>query len=307
MTRPLLRLSQAQLNLLERCPRKFQYTYLEQVLAPASPEETERQLWGSQFHLRMQQHELGVLHRSERESDDVFQIAAEALVAALPEIFGGDQDGDRPQKPRHSEHRRSLSVEGYLLTVVYDLVVLGDQQAQIFDWKTYRKPQRRGWLEESWQTRLYPFVLAETTDYEPEDISMTYWFINPRQIEHQRSQQLGENDEAQSESAELIAPESITFPYSTFQHQATRQELQALLTALTQYLDLGDTGYAQASQRQANSGAAPYLFPQIPEQGEVCPTCPYALRCGRSPHPSHRNWFDIAELLDIEPIEEISL
>jgi len=302
MTRPLLRLSQAQLSLLERCPRKFQYTYLEQVLAPTSPEETERQQWGSQFHLRMQQHEMGVLTQGEQEPEDVFQIAAEALVAALPEIFGGD----RHSKDRLSEHRRSLSFEGYLLTVVYDLMVLGDQRAQIFDWKTYRKPQRRNRLEASWQTRLYPFVLAETTDYQPEEISMTYWFISPRQIERQ-NQRLDGKGAARSDSSKLIVPESITFPYSTSQHQAIRQELQTLLTALTQYLDLGDTGYAQASQRQAETGTDSDLLPQVPEQGEVCPTCPYALRCGRSPDSPHSDWLDIADLIDIEPIEEISL
>ncbi|WRH66448.1 MAG: PD-(D/E)XK nuclease family protein [Planktothrix sp. GU0601_MAG3] len=32
------RLSQQHLNLLSLCPRKFQYTYLDQLVSPTSPE-----------------------------------------------------------------------------------------------------------------------------------------------------------------------------------------------------------------------------------------------------------------------------
>ena len=41
-----MRLSQGQLNLLERCPRQFQHTYLEQLGSPINPEQQERQTWG---------------------------------------------------------------------------------------------------------------------------------------------------------------------------------------------------------------------------------------------------------------------
>ena len=55
MTR--FRLSQQHLNLLSLCPRKFQYTYLDQLVSPVSPDDEERIAWGNQFHLLMQQHE----------------------------------------------------------------------------------------------------------------------------------------------------------------------------------------------------------------------------------------------------------
>lgn len=303
MMPPRLRLSQAQLNLLERCPRKFQYMYLDQRVAPASPQEIERQQWGSQFHLTMQQRELGVLKQLEPESrlslSNDFQRAAQALIAALPDVFDGTRASDR-----HSEHRRSLRFDDYLLTAVYDLVVLSDHQAQIFDWKTYRKPQNRGGLAKSWQTRLYPFVLAETTDYAPEAISMTYWFISPRQLQQASASHEADPNESQNyadccNAHQATRPEAATFAYSTQQHNTIRHQLHDLLATLTQHLEAAD--------RQSASAAAPYLFPQIPEQGEVCPSCPYALRCGRSPQGSARDWFDVAALVDIDAIEEVSL
>ena len=37
----LLQLSQSQLTLIEQCPRKFQYIYLDQLTAPIQPEQSE--------------------------------------------------------------------------------------------------------------------------------------------------------------------------------------------------------------------------------------------------------------------------
>jgi hypothetical protein len=59
--------------------------------------------------------------------------------------------------------------------------LIADDLAQILDWKTYPKPQNRRWVEQNWQTLLYPYVLAETSDYLPEQISMTYWFVQSEQ------------------------------------------------------------------------------------------------------------------------------
>ncbi|MEM7773853.1 MAG: PD-(D/E)XK nuclease family protein, partial [Cyanobacteria bacterium P01_A01_bin.37] len=55
-----MRLSQAHLTLIESCPRKFQYVYLDQVVAPVSPDDQYRREWGTHFHLMMQQRELGI-------------------------------------------------------------------------------------------------------------------------------------------------------------------------------------------------------------------------------------------------------
>jgi hypothetical protein len=68
-------------------------------------------------------------------------------------------------------------VGNYLLTVIYDLILLESDRAVIFDWKTYLKPIDADKLAKNWQTRLYLYVLAETSAYPPDSLSMTYWFV----------------------------------------------------------------------------------------------------------------------------------
>ncbi|NJR67202.1 MAG: PD-(D/E)XK nuclease family protein, partial [Leptolyngbyaceae cyanobacterium CRU_2_3] len=56
----MLHLSQGLLNLFTTCPRKFQHIYLDQLNVPIAAAQQERLTWGNRFHLRMQQHELGL-------------------------------------------------------------------------------------------------------------------------------------------------------------------------------------------------------------------------------------------------------
>ena len=66
-----------------------------------------------------------------------------------------------------------------------------------------------------WQTKLYLYVLAETSDYLPEQISMTYWFVKlPKK------------------------PQSLAIAYDTKQHQQNHQQLSYLLEQLDQWLEL---------------------------------------------------------------------
>lgn len=256
----MIHLSQGQLTLLETCPRKFQYIFLDQLGFPIVSEQ--RLHWGDRFHRLMQQREMGLPVQNLVPFDQPVQQSVEAFVAAVPEVFLV-----RSNAVRQSEHRRTFQFQNYLLTVIYDLVILDEQQAQILDWKTYPRPQQSHRLAQSWQTRLYPFVLAETSRYAPEQISMTYWFIQAEQ--------------------ESPRPESCKFTYDAAQHQQTKQALAALLDQLTEWL-----------QRYA----AGQPFPQIKESAKQCDTCTFAIRCQRGqtqPTPSH--------LLDLDEIEEIVL
>ncbi|NMG23070.1 PD-(D/E)XK nuclease family protein, partial [Brasilonema bromeliae] len=148
----LLRLSQGQLNLLERCPRQFQHTYLEQLHSPLDPEHEERQTLGSRFHLLMQQREMGLPIDTFLQEDTQLQSWMSAFANAAPEILNSTSNS---QTFRESEHYRTLQVQDYLLTVIYDLLIADNQQAQILDWKTYPKPPNKRKLEQNWQTRLY--------------------------------------------------------------------------------------------------------------------------------------------------------
>lgn len=278
----LLRLSQGQLNLLSLCPRRFQHTYLDQLSIPTTPEQQERMTWGNRFHLLMQQRELGLLTDSfaaapftrsqpadestERQPDQPDQQLRQCVAAflqAAPEIFQPSQAGFR-----YSELRRTFEFQGYLFTVVYDLLLLTPQQSQILDWKTYPRPQNSRHLSKNWQTWLYPFVLAETSNYSPEQISMTYWFIQ------------GSRDQSPE-------PQSLKFAYSATQHRQIQQDLSYLLSQLTGWLQ----GYEAGEP-----------FPQIQESAGRCDSCPFVRRCQRG-QASLLN----PQVLTLAEIQEVAL
>ncbi len=260
---PLTPLSQGQLNLLETCPRKFQHIYLEQLGTPVSPEQQERLSWGSRFHLLMQQRELGLPVTSLVEEDAQLQRWVTALVNAASDVLTPD-----PQTFRESEHCRTLNFHGYLLTVIYDLLIEDENSAQILDWKTYPLPTNRQWLTKDWQKRLYLFVLAETSDYVAEQISMTYWFVKSQPH-----------------------PQSLKFTYSTAQHENTRQDLTKLLTQLTRWL-----------QRYQDEGIS---FPQVAASTGLCLDCSFAVRCHRTSEHSMSGSKDL--LPNLADIPEVSL
>ncbi|GAB4201958.1 MAG: PD-(D/E)XK nuclease family protein [Coleofasciculaceae cyanobacterium] len=256
-------LSQGQLKLLETCPRKFQHVYIEQLGTPVSPEQQERLTWGSRFHLLMQQRELGLPVESLVEEDTQLQHWMTALVNAASDVLT-----PTPQTFRESEHCRTLNFNGYLLTVIYDLLIEDETSAQILDWKTYPLPQNKTWLSKDWQTRLYLFVLAETSDYAAEEISMTYWFVKSQP-----------------------QPQSIKFSYSRAQHEKTRQDLTRLLKKLNRWME-----------DYYNKGIP---FPQVSEEKGYCGECNFAVRCQRTSDKlmsNPRNLFP-----DLADIQEVSI
>ncbi len=250
----MIYLSQGYLNVLSTCPRKFQYSYLEHLDAPIPAEQQARMAQGTQVHLLMQQRELGLSIGSLLSNDPHLQTAIAALVEQTEHLgkhsgSPSNLDSEMLATVRSAEHCRTLAIHQnshtYLLTVVYDLLLLYPDQAHILDWKTYAQPQGSQWLATNWQTKLYPYVLAETTAYRPDQITMTYWFTQP---------------------GTTTPPSSLAFAHSTSQHQQTQQDLMDLLTQLTQWL------------HQFASGAD---FPQVPESSKHCLSCPYVVRCQR--------------------------
>ncbi len=244
-----MRLSQGQLNLLERCPRQFQHTYLDGLGSPTSLEQQERLSSGSRFHLLMQQRELGLPIDALVQGDEQLQGWMNAFAGAATEILTPASDGEF----RESEHCRTLQVQEHLLTVIYDLFIARANTCQILDWKTYPKPQDRRKLAQNWQTLLYLYVLAETSEYLSEQISMTYWFV-------------------QSDDK----PQSLTFTYSNALHQQTEKKLNSLLSQLTNWLKRYESGEQ---------------FPQVAEGSKTCNYCQFNSRCeGRGTKQSDRNF-----------------
>lgn len=211
----MLRLSQGHLNLLETCPPKFKQLYLTQGSSLPNPETEEKQVWGSRFHLLMQQRELGLPIEPLLQEDTELDRSLKALVEAAPELLANNI-----KQKREAEHSLTLSFNNYLFTVIYDLLIAEEERAKIIDWKTYLKPKKRKELATNWQTRLYLYALAKTSDYSPEQISMTYWFVRLPD-----------------------KPQSETFLYNEQLYQQTEEDLTQLLTRLDLWLENND-GYS---------------------------------------------------------------
>lgn len=255
-------LSQGHLNLLTTCPRKFQYLYLDQLGLPQIVEQQSRQLLGTQFHQVMQQWCLGLPVESIVQTNPQLRQWFETFKQSPPAMLPGD---------RQSEHRRTLIFHDYLLVVVYDLLIQTEGAAQILDWKTYAQPQNPQWIQQNWQTSLYPFVLAETTEYQPEQIQMTYWFAE------------GSADSAASEPVH-----SHTFYYNSSWHQQTRQRLATVLEDLTLWL-------AQFQQGKP--------LPQVAATSGQCAgnasSCSFIERCQRHQAAESRQIPDLDEIAEV--------
>jgi hypothetical protein len=164
----------------------------------------------------------------------------QAMLQAAPELFQPN-----PQTWRESEHVRTLAIDNYLFTAIYDLLILQPEQADIIDWKTYPLPRSKKDLDLEWQTRLYLYLLAETSEYLPKQIAFTYWFIQS-----------------------TPKPKSVKISYTLKQHRQTKTDLQVLLDKLTNWLE------AYRADREP--------FPQVAASTGLCQHCNFATRCGRS-------------------------
>jgi hypothetical protein len=257
-------LSQAHLQHLETCPRKFQYGVIEQLNWPQAYFDLEPRKLGLQFHQLIQQQEFGLDIQPLLQENSQLQQWLEQLQEAPPPLISGQ---------RHSEQSRTLRLDEFVLVAVYDLLIEGQEQAQIIDWKTYRRPPQLETLQRQWQTRLYPFLLAETSAYTPDQISMGYWFTEPL-------------------STQGTSSHWITFPYSTVLHEETRLVLQGLLGQLREYL---------------TDWTAGRNLPQVPLAAGRCYSqtqrCPFIHYCQRSPEQTT----NAVDLMDLAMIAEVPL
>lgn len=237
------------------CDRKYQYVFFEALSGPSTYDQQLTTQWGSQFHLLMQQQALNLPVDALSAADAEMAASMAALAQAAPDVFahlGSSQTDETAESFSQSEHRRTLAFNGYLLTVVYDLLVCTPEQGQIFDWKTHQRPPKKDWLQTDWQTRLYLYVLCETTHLEPEAVSMTYWFVRLE----------AEKETGDKDSRLRKEPTSYQFDYSTEQHRQTERDLRSLTSRLTRMIE------------QAN-------FPKVPLGSELCDSCVFNVRCDR--------------------------
>ncbi len=264
-----MKLSQQQLNTFSICPRRFQHIYLDQLLSPLSPEQEEKLAWGHRFHLLMQQRELGLPIDSLIAENSELSQNLSALLQAAPELFNHNSN---EQTFREAEHQRTVDFQDHLLIGVYDLFITDAKTAQIIDWKTYPRPQKPDRLIKNWQTRIYLYLLVESSDYLPEQVSMTYWFVKGNQ-----------NSE----------PQFFRLDYNEKQHQQTQQDLRQLITQLEDNLQR----YYQGEP-----------FPQVNLSKGECKFCSFAPRCQRLQETDDQFWeFNVNQLPNLAKIEEIPI
>ncbi|XTZ12593.1 MAG: PD-(D/E)XK nuclease family protein [cyanobacterium endosymbiont of Rhopalodia inflata] len=259
----LIHLSQSHLNLLETCPPQFQRVYLEQLNTPLSPKKQEKLSWGNQFHQLMQQHELGLSIELLVAKDKQMRNSLNALIDTVSSLRN-------PSKNiwKEAEHSRNFKFKGYLLTVIYDLLIAEQKKAEILDWNTYLKPENSEKLANNWQTRLYLYVLVETSDYLPEQISLTYWFVKLP-----------------------TKPQSLTFFYDKDKHKKNHEDLTMLLNKFKNW-------FKEYTQENIN-------FPHLTNCQTSCPH--YQLLGSDQSQKTKINELKKDWLSIIEEIQEVSL
>jgi hypothetical protein len=264
-SQPLLQLSQTHLQILSTCPRKFQSLFLEQLALPQPSLGSEQRQLGVQFHQLMQQQEMGLEIQPLLNDNPQLQRWFDQFQQFPPLMIAGT---------RLSEHSDALGFQNFILVAVYDLLIQGPQQAQIIDWKTYRRPPNIQVLQQNWQTQLYLFMLAETSGYTPEQISMTYWFAEVR-------------------GSGATQSHWINIPYTSQLHKQTQQALSLLLTTLSQWMEDFRKGIP---------------MPQAPFSAGYCLSstqqCPFLGHCDRD---SGQDETSLEALMDMGAITEVPL
>lgn len=203
-------ISQRHLNVWTTCQRKFQHYFLDELSLPTASDVQSKLDLGTKFHLLIQQKELGLDVADVAASEANLEKWLLAFETNPPTTISGD---------RLSEHRRtyelSIGDRDYVLNAIYDLLIMGSDRtssetpaAQIIDWKTHQRPLSWTQLQANWQTRLYLYMLAKTSDFAPEQLSIIYWFAN--------------------------TATAVTISYDRLQHQKTERDLAKILGQISQ-------------------------------------------------------------------------
>lgn len=273
--------SQSSLQDYDDCARRFQLRYLLGVRWPAAHDkpaiERERQMrLGLNFHHLVHQHIVGL------PVETLSQSVAEGPLRHWWQTYLAFPPAHLPQTVRRAEVRLIAPFGVHRLTARYDLIAVEPgQRAVIVDWKTEQNRPKRAWLQNRWQTRLYPYLLLRAgaelnggAALRAAQIEMVYWFANyPAQGER--------------------------FAYNDEQHAEIEQTLGHLIGEIK----------ARASS-DPDEPAQDGIWP-LTTDARRCRYCTYRTLCGREPdqEPGEEDLqpvddpFDLD--LDLDQISEI--
>jgi hypothetical protein len=217
---PALIISQRHLSLFEQCPRHYQAEILDRRSLPISDDQRHALQRGQQFHHLLQQRALGITS----------QLHDPQLDRWLDRLHNSAtlQPHDDPSQYYLAEHTRTLALPPFTLLVRYDALIADRDRADIIDWKTYARPRQPQKLAHHWQTRLYRYVLAATSDYPPERIAMVYWFAEPTA----GAMGKGDRDDDTGDLGHQGTSDRVTLPYSIDQFKRDHHDIAGLLDRL---------------------------------------------------------------------------
>ena len=124
----------------------FRRLYLEQLAHPPNLKQQEQLDWGEQLHRLIQQYQLGLAITPLLKTHQPYNTAISSLLEALTK-----EQATKKILWQEAEHSRTLRQGHYVLTVVYDLLTITANSAEIFDWKTYSQPHNKNQLTNHWQ------------------------------------------------------------------------------------------------------------------------------------------------------------
>jgi hypothetical protein len=262
--------SQSSLQDYIDCRRRFHLRYVQHLAWPAAvtEPEAERERFlrlGNSFHRMIQQHILGIPEGilGAQASGDLARWWGNYLhypIADLPDL-------------RRAEVMVSAPLSGQRIEAKFDLLAIDPgERVVIVDWKTSRRHPAPQFLADRLQSKVYPFLLAQTAPdvgfgdrILPEQIEMIYWFADfPR--------------------------EPHRFDYTESQYQADEQTLIGLVEEI---------GRLEENEFERTTEAA------------RCTYCPYRSLCRRGTSAGdYQAWNEDAEVdvaldFDFDQIAEI--
>ena len=168
------------------CAQRFKLRYLDRLSYPAAEteptlENEKHQQEGEYFHRLLQQYFIGI------PAEQISKFANTVNLQRWWESFQKSKDlmNIKGMPDLYPEATLSAPLGKHRLLAKYDLIPVKDENAIIYDWKTYRKRPRNEWLSARMQTRVYRALLVQAgahlnngKPFEPEQIEMIYWFAD---------------------------------------------------------------------------------------------------------------------------------
>jgi hypothetical protein len=174
MEQPLT-LSRGKLADSVACQRRFQLRYEQRLAWPTGPLEgrtagaLER---GRRFHRMLQRHFLGLPETPPPGDEPELVLWWQRFQSQAPRL---------PAGRRLPEFNLTVPIGRHFLTGRFDLLIAGESDLHIYDWKTGVRPRSLAALRDDLQTRVYLALAAEGAQalwngVSPEAIKLTYWY-----------------------------------------------------------------------------------------------------------------------------------